>query len=152
MTTYSNSTERLVTFHVGAMSRTLALAGIEQFGGEDTFYEVASDIVNNGFADPVDGFFTEDDFLDFYEKNKTEILSFITKTARKLHFSCSFDMLAGLDSMNNLLTMEEIAVALYDDDSEYRATVARATALLVAECLAYSYQKQVEFDERRQYS
>lgn len=149
MTTYSNSTECLVAFHVGAMSRELALAGIEQFGGETAFNDVAMSIVEEGFDIEVDGYFTEEDFESFYSNNKQYILSFITKTARKLHFSSSFDMIAGLESMNGMLTIEEVAVALYDDDSENRAQVARAVTLLVGESLAYAYERQVEFDRNR---
>lgn len=149
MTTYSNSTECLVAFHVGAMSRELALAGIEQFGGEAAFNDVAMSIVENGFDIDVDGYCTEEDFEGFFSNNKQDILSFVTKTARKLHFSSSFDMIAGLESMNGMLTMEEVAVALYDDDSENRSQVARAVTLLVGESLAYAYERQAEFDRNR---
>ena len=145
MTTYSNSTIRLVTFHVGAMSSALALAAIEQFGGETAFYAKADSIIENGFDTEIGGFSTEEDFEQFFTDNHQDILSFVTKTARKLHFSCSFDMIAGLESLNGLLTMEDIAVGLYDDDSENRMAVARAVTQLVGQSLAHGYERQMEF-------
>jgi len=113
-------------------SETLVEAVVSQYGSIEEFNELTEYIsADNGY----NGFIYYCDTLNFTNRNKSDILEMATAQAEEFGESSIFTMISNFGGIN--LTPEEVAEAIYNEDSENRTEVYNVLAWYALEETVY---------------
>ncbi len=144
MTTVYANVETLVNEYASPMSRELAINTIEQFGGFEDFVNVLADVCSYGINTGVNGWISTHDIVEFYEKNKADILDFAKQTVSDVGYDGLGAMIASFGCLRGNYSIDEVLEGLYNKDSDDHDTIAEAMGYFVGEELARSYERLLE--------
>lgn len=144
MTDFTSGTNRFLDGFIGNMSRELAIATIEQFGGEESFIEEYQNVIEGGINCGIGGFIYYDDTVKFYDDNKKEILDFAKLEAVDYGSDSAVEMVKGFGLLNGLYSGDEVAEGMHDADSESHQQIANALTMFTGEQLARSYENFID--------
>lgn len=96
----------------------LIRSAIKHFGGFDNFKEIAVDIYNHGINGGFTGFIYHKDTVDFYRRNKKEIIELATSQAEEFGEDI-LTMISNFNCIKGKYTINEIFSALSRYDEEY---------------------------------
>ena len=143
MTNYTNIPEQFFTEGHTPMDRALADIVIAQYGGEDAFLAAYTEVSNNGL-DAID---TVNTPIAFFTENKAAILAFAKVFAQSIGDGNAIDLISSLNGVRNDYSADEVAEALYDDQSADHKNIAVIVAAFVIEELAVSYSDFIDNQE-----
>ena len=127
------------------ISAKLIRSTIKQFGGFEHFKEIAGDIYNHGINCGFTGFFYHKDTVDFYRRNKKEIIELATSQAEEFGEDI-LTMISNFNCIKGKYTTNEIFTALSRYDGEY-TQLYNCLAWYVAEEVVRAYMYLVEEED-----
>ncbi len=126
------------------LNRELAVNIIEQFGGYDRFVYHYYNITLEGLdSERVQGFDTNAKLLDFFDRNKPDVLNAVANTARGKMYSSVTDFISALKGMKGVLSERDAYEGLYNEQSTQRSFVVKAMIIHLAEQLCDDYYMYV---------
>ena len=112
---------------------------INQFGGWSEFKDLAPDVINHGIGGGFHGFIYYSDTVDFFNKNKDDILKMAKDQAEDFGMSMT-EMVQGFNCMKGLdLTIDEFAETFFTGEGELDTQIFNCLAWYAGEevCRAY---------------
>lgn len=135
----SNIKEQLALFienYRGEMSRELAVAVVNEYGGMQKFLNKHEAVCNEGIQIGLVGWATTDEAVRFYNANKTLILQFAESESQIFEYEDAVDMITSFECFNRELSHSEIKDAIHNEASINHEKLAINLALYTAEQLA----------------
>lgn len=120
------------------ISASLIRATVRQFGGWESFQEVAEDVSRHGIDGGFHGFIYYRDTVPFAKKNKSEIIALCEEMADSMGEDGLISFLSGFGCLKDS-SQDEIAQGLYNPRSDTNTTVYNALAWLAGEEVCRSY-------------
>ena len=128
------------------MSEKLIRATIAQLGGLESFKENAEDITRHGISGGFHGFIYYTDTVEFFKKNKKDIMSYLKQMASEFGQGM-FEMINSFNCAKDF-SQEEIAEAIYEDNSEYEDQILNCLSWVIAEEVSQIYCDLIEQENR----
>lgn len=144
MTDFTAGTTLFLNDYIGNMNRDLAIATIEQYGGEESFIEDYKNVMIGGINCGIGGFIYYVDTVKFYVDNKKKILEFAKLEAADYDCDSAVEMVKSFGLLNGLYSSDEVAEGMHDVDSESHQQIANAMTMFVGEQLARSYETFID--------
>lgn len=103
--TYSDSIQAFIL--ASDMSDSLAIATIEQFGGEEIFLEVYKEVIADGIQVGYGNWFGRQHIDIFFKTHKSDIIDFINDEAKKMGLDSHLDLISHISSTKDIEIIKE---------------------------------------------
>ena len=122
-----------------SMPGKLIRSTIDQFGGFDQFKEQVNDVYNHGITGGFSGFIYYVDTVDFYKRNKKDILMFSMGESEEIDTDM-IEMFSGFGCMKDLdISKREIEEAVIFGKGEMVEQILNCLAWYIAESVCRLY-------------
>lgn len=102
MADFSNKLKSFLDSQEDPISRKLTVSTVKRFGCEKSFFSGIQSIHTDGFTDDLSGWQKDEDFINFYEKNKLNIMEYGNAIARRAYFNDLSQMLQNWQSRGSV--------------------------------------------------
>ena len=122
--------------------KNLKMAVVNALGYDDLndreVVEVMEDIRGYGMINGFSGFIYYADTVKFFDDNKSAIMEIARHEAESRGDSIC-EMVASFNCLDNNYTIDEVAEAIYSENSEWSTTIKNAMSWFAAEYIARTY-------------
>lgn len=116
MQTFDLTTQDFLKNHIGHIDRSLAIAIISQFGGEDALmHEYVMALPDSIKIENVAAFTDDKELTELYNKHKDAIIALGWKCAAKQGYKYPLDLYMDLKALSNF-NQNQIVAGMHDED------------------------------------
>lgn len=115
ISTYSDSIQAFILS--SDMSDSLAIATIEQFGGQKTFLEVYKEVITDSIQVGYGNWFGRQHIDIFFKTHKSDIIDFINDEAKKMGLGSHLHLISHISSTKDLETIKEVLAVGYQNNA-----------------------------------